>query len=178
MIVGRDEDGVADEILYRLIAAAVAVRQLIRFRPAGEREQLVAQTHAEHRYHADEAAQRFDRLRQVGGVARPGRDHDGVGFAREQFFARHAVGYDGEPRAERREIANDRALHPAIDDDHVGPGRIRRDALDAARGNVGDEADCARLARVRRERRLHPLERAGPDRERGADRTVLAQHGR
>ena len=79
VIVRRDQDLVVDEVLDRLIAAAMAVRQLEGLRPAGEREQLMSQTHAEQRHLADQTAQRLDRCGQVARIARTRRDHDRVG---------------------------------------------------------------------------------------------------
>jgi hypothetical protein len=71
VVVGGDQHFVVQHVLDGLIAAAMAVGQLERLRAARKRQELMAQTHAEHRGPADQAAQRFHRVRQLARIAGP-----------------------------------------------------------------------------------------------------------
>src|SRR5581483_6565149 len=77
MIVRRYQDLTAAQIEHRLIAAAMAVGQLVGPCTAGQREQLMSQTDAEERLAADETAKQIDGGAEVRRVTGTGRDDNG-----------------------------------------------------------------------------------------------------
>src|ERR1700733_6469156 len=60
VVVRGDEYVACKQVLYRLISAAMSVRELVGARSAGEREELMSQTDAVQRLAADEFAQNVD----------------------------------------------------------------------------------------------------------------------
>ena len=174
VIVRRDQHVARDQILDRLIAATVTVRELVGARTARERKQLMAETDAEQRLASDQIAQRDDRLVQVGRIAGPRRDEDRVGIAFEQFFFGGVVRHDRHLTAERGQFAQDRAFDAAVD---------QRDARTAARAfdvalarrYAGDQSRGCRRAHEDRKLFFRPRDRRVADGERRPDRAVFAQ---
>src|SRR5436305_9841498 len=86
MVVRGYDDRSVLQIFYRLIAAAMSVRQFKRFRTASQRQELVPQADSVHRTFAEERAQRLYRLRQIGRVAGSRRDQDRLRIVRHDLF--------------------------------------------------------------------------------------------
>ncbi len=96
---------------------------LYRARPGGQRQQLMAQTDAEHRgVGIEDLGDRLDRVVAGLGVARAVGQEHAVGLHRQHFGGRGLRRHHGQPAAARGEQAQDVVLAAVVVGDHVeGP---------------------------------------------------------
>jgi hypothetical protein len=106
---------------HRLIAAAMAEFQFVRFGPDRPAEQLMAQADAEDRDFADRPFDRLDRVIQHGRIARAVADEQPVGPMLENFLGGHIRRKDRDLDAALAEMPQDILLGAAIQRDDVQP---------------------------------------------------------
>ena len=133
----------------------------------------MAEADAEERPLSEQRTQRFDGLREIGRVSRPGGDEDRLRLVQHNLLRRRIVRHDGDANPKGLEVAQDGALDAAVDQHHAR--RIGR-PLPAlrARRNAGHEVFGRSAARERRQARFGGGKRRIPHRERGPDRPMLA----
>ncbi len=124
VVLRGDGDAARAQVLDRVVAAAVAERELERLEADGPGEQLVAEADAEHGQLPDRRADRLDEVAERGGVAGAGDEEDPVGAAAEHLVRGGRARQQLERHAARGEVAHDRGLDPRVERDDVRAGAV------------------------------------------------------
>src|SRR5204863_5915215 len=95
------------QIFHPLIAAAVAEFQFERLTANGKTEHLVSETNSEDRLFSHQAAKRFMRVMEHGGIAWPVRKKDAVRIEREHFVSRGRRRHDRDAKTILAQPAED-----------------------------------------------------------------------
>src|SRR3970282_2701744 len=78
VVLGGDVHAAGEQVLHRVVGAAVPELQLERLRPEGAAQELVAEAYAEHGPLADQRLHGGDGVVQQRRVAGAGREYDAV----------------------------------------------------------------------------------------------------
>src|SRR5262245_59777610 len=120
VVLARDDDASAIEVLNRMVRTVMAELHLDGFRAAGKSEQLVPETNSEHGYPG--IVQFLDGAYCVitgFGIARTVRQEFPIGFEREHGFRWRLRWNYRDPTAVRRKLAQYIALDAEIVGDDV-----------------------------------------------------------
>ena len=138
VVLAGDRDAAAAGVLHGVVGAVVAERQLDRVGAEGAGEELVAEADPEHGHLAEQSGDRVDGVRHLGRVTGPVGEEDAVGTS-GQHVGRRRGRRNHLDGAERREVAQDRALDAEVEGDDAalaGPDGVR-----LGRRDLGDEVD-------------------------------------
>src|SRR6516162_809543 len=133
VILAGDFYGAGQEILDRMVGAAMTAGHLAGAAAERQRHQLMAETNPEYRFaRIDQLAQHRDRIGGGrGGIARPVRQENPVGPKAKYVLRRGGGGDDGDPATVMCEHPQDVALGAVIDRDDMMP-RVALPAVTAS----------------------------------------------
>ena len=119
VVLARDEGPGALDVPAGLVDAPVAVLELRGLRAGGDSRQLVSETDAEDRLHAEELGDLHDLVLGVRRVPGTVRQHDAVGVLVEDVIGRGRTGQDDHIATPLLEFPDDVPLGTVVEERHL-----------------------------------------------------------